>query len=58
MWRFRHLIVALSIVAIGYYLSITFRADVKVIVVLMVLMGIVYVAASLADPPEKPPKAT
>jgi len=56
MWRFRHLIVLLSIGAVAYYFSFMFQADWKVLAVLGTLFAIIYVAASMADPvrPEKP----
>ncbi len=58
MWRFRHLIVLASIVAVAYYFTFMLRADWKVLAVLVVLMAAVYVGASMADPikPKEPPR--
>jgi hypothetical protein len=50
MWRFRHLIVILSLVALGYYFSITFEADWKVLVPMGIVLLLTYLGASLADP--------
>ena len=65
MWRFRHLIVLGSLVALGYYFSIMFQADWKVLTVLGALLAVTYWAANRADPivpeddgpepPEPPP---
>lgn len=59
MWRFRHLIVLLSVAAVGYYFSFMFQADWKILAVLGTLFVVIYVAASMADPirPDPAPKA-
>lgn len=52
MWRIRHLIVLLSLFAVGYYFTFMLHADWKVILVLVALLSLTYVGASLADPGE------
>lgn len=54
MWRFRHLIVLASLLALGYYFSLMFRADWKVLAALGLLLGATYLAANRADPPAPP----